>query len=161
MFNMNSGKATFAAGCFWGVEETFRTLPGVISTKVGYTGGTMPNPSYQDVCSDTTGHAETVEIIYDPKKISYKNLLNVFFENHNPTTVNRQGPDIGTQYRSAIFYHNQDQKKQAEKARAELEKSGKYKNSVVTQIEAAETFYEAEEYHQKYLMKKGLDNCHI
>lgn len=158
---MNNQKATFAAGCFWGVEETFRTLPGVISTRVGYTGGTMKNPSYQDVCTDQTGHAEAVEITYDPEKISYSELLQIFFDNHNPTTINKQGPDIGTQYRSAIFYHNQDQKEQAEKMIKELNESGKYKKPVVTQIEPAQTFYEAETYHQKYLMKKGLDNCHI
>ncbi len=121
----------------------------------------MPNPSYQDVCSDTTGHAEAVEITYDAEMISYKELLDIFFENHNPTTINKQGPDIGTQYRSAIFYHNEEQKEQAEQTIKELNASGKFNNPIVTQIEPAETFYEAEEYHQKYLMKKGLDNCHI
>jgi len=154
-------KATFAAGCFWGVEETFRTLPGVTSTRVGYTGGTKENPTYEDVCSNTTGHAEAVEITYDPNKITYKKLLDIFWNNHNPTSLNRQGPDIGTQYRSAIFHHSEKQKSTAEKSKTELEKSGKFKKPIVTQIIPAVEFHEAEEYHQKYLMKKGLKNCHI
>lgn len=153
--------ATFAAGCFWGTEETFRTIPGVISTRVGYTGGTPRNPTYEDVCSDTTGHAEAVEITYDPKIITYKVLLKLFWENHNPTTPNQQGPDIGTQYRSAIFYHNDVQKKDAEQSKKELEKSGKFNHPIVTEIVPATVFYKAEEYHQLYLMKKGKQNCHI
>lgn len=157
----NLEKAVFAAGCFWEVEETFRKLPGVISTQVGYTGGKTQNPTYEDVCTDTTGHAEALEITYNPEKITYKELLEIFWNNHNPTTLNRQGPDIGTQYRSAIFYHSDAQKNEAEKSKLQLEKSGKYKNPIVTQIVPAGEFYPAEEYHQKYLMKKGLDNCHI
>lgn len=153
--------ATFAAGCFWGVEETFRTIPGVISTRVGYTGGTTKKPTYEDVCSNTTGHAEAIEITFDPQKVSYKELLNIFWENHNPTTSNRQGPDIGTQYRSVIFYHDKDQEKEAEQSKKTLEESGKFKNPIVTEIVPATEFNEAEEYHQKYLMKRGKKSCHI
>jgi peptide-methionine (S)-S-oxide reductase len=153
--------ATFAAGCFWGVEEMFRHLPGVIDTMVGYTGGKMQNPTYEDVCTSRTGHAEAVQVIYDPEKVAYEKLLDVFWTNHNPTTVDRQGPDIGTQYRSAIFYHSPEQKKIAEASRERLEKSGKWKNPIVTQIVPAETFYKAEEYHQRYLEKRGLSTCHV
>lgn len=158
---MVPSKATFAAGCFWGVEETFRQLPGVVDTKVGYTGGNCPDPTYEMVCSDATGHAEAVEVTFDPTKINYEKLLGVFWDNHNPTTKNRQGPDIGDQYRSGIFYHSPEQKRIAEESKAELEKSGKWKAPIVTEIVAATTFYSAEEYHQKYLMKRGLGACHV
>jgi peptide-methionine (S)-S-oxide reductase len=154
-------KATFAAGCFWGVEATFRQLPGVISTRVGYTGGNFPNPSYQDVCTDRTGHAEAVEVEYDPAKVSYDQLLNVFWENHDPTQLNRQGPDWGTQYRSAIFFHSPEQENAAKTSKQALEQSGRFKKPVVTQIVPATTFYEAEDYHQQYLEKRGLASCHI
>jgi peptide-methionine (S)-S-oxide reductase len=154
-------KATFAAGCFWGVEATFRQLPGVISTRVGYTGGNFANPSYQDVCIDRTGHAEAVEVEYDPAQISYDKLLNVFWENHNPTQLNRQGPDWGSQYRSAIFFHSPDQERVARSSKEQLEKSGQYKQPIVTQIIPAVTFYAAEDYHQQYLEKRGLASCHI
>jgi len=154
-------KATFAAGCFWGVEATFRQLPGVISTRVGYTGGTMPNPTYKDVCTDGTGHAEAVEIDYDPAKLSYDQLLDVFWENHDPTQLNRQGPDWGTQYRSAIFFLSPEQERAARNSKEQLEKSGRYRKPIVTQIVPAATFYEAEDYHQQYLEKRGLASCHI
>lgn len=152
--------ATFAAGCFWGVEETFRQLPGVMGTTVGYTGGTVDNPVYEMVCSDATGHAEAVEIIFDPEKISYEKLLGVFFDNHNPTTRNSQGPDFGSQYRSAIFYHSPEQKALAEEYVKKADTSGRWKNPIVTQIVPAATFWKAEEYHQQYLKKRGLDSCH-
>ena len=165
---MGSGKAatklktaTFGAGCFWQVEETFRELKGVKSTAAGYTGGSFKNPSYEDVCSGRTGHAEAVQVTYDPSEISYEGLLKVFWENHDPTTMNRQGPDVGEQYRSAIFYHTPEQKRLAEKSKAGLEKSGKYKSRIVTQIVPASKFYEAEEYHQQYLKKRGLKVCHF
>ncbi|MEK7545151.1 MAG: peptide-methionine (S)-S-oxide reductase MsrA [Patescibacteria group bacterium] len=155
-------KATFAAGCFWGVEEIFRTTLGVKETSVGYTGGKTENPSYEQICTDGTGHAEAVEITYDPEEISYDTLLKIFWENHNPTTFNRQGPDVGSQYRSAIFYHDEEQKELAQKSKEELGKLSRYNDrKIVTQIVPAEKFYPAEEYHQKYLMKRGLDNCHI
>lgn len=153
-------KATFAAGCFWGVEELFRTTPGVLGTRVGYTGGDLPSPTYEAVCTDSTGHAEAVEIEFDSEKVSYDALLKLFWENHNPTTLNRQGPDVGTQYRSAIFYHSPEQKEAAEKSKAELEASGKWKSPIVTLIVPAAEFYPAEDYHQKYLMKRGLNVCH-
>lgn len=153
--------ATFAAGCFWGVEEVFRTLPGVVSTRVGYTGGHTENPTYKDVCGHTTGHAEAVEITFDPAVITYEQLLDKFWEFHDPTTLNRQGPDVGDQYRSAIFYHNESQKKSAEKSRDILAMSEKYTSPIVTEITPATTFYEAEEYHQKYVMKNGGGVCHI
>ncbi len=154
-------KATFAAGCFWGVEQTFREIPGVIDAVSGYTGGEKDNPTYQEVCTDETGHAEAVEVIYDPEKVSYDALLKVFWENHNPTQLNRQGPDFGSQYRSAIFYNSDSQKSQAEISKKELGESGKFRNPIVTLIEPAVTFYKAEEYHQRYLEKRGLANCHI
>ncbi len=154
-------KATFAAGCFWGVEELFRTTPGVISTKVGYTGGITKKPNYEQVCTDSTGHAEAVQVDFDPKKISYEKLLELFWQNHNPTTPNQQGPDFGSQYRSAVFYHSAAQKKAAEKSKAGLEKSGRFKSPIVTQIVPAADFYPAEGYHQKYLMKKGQASCHV
>lgn len=154
-------KATFAAGCFWGVEATFRQIPGVSATRVGYIGGGLKNPTYKDVCSDRTGHAEAVEVEYDPAKVSYEDLLNVFWENHDPTQLNRQGPDFGTQYRSAIFYHSPEQEQAARTSKQELEKSRRYNRSIVTQIVPAVTFYEAEDYHQQYLEKRGLATCHI
>ena len=154
-------KATFAAGCFWGVEATFRQLPGVISTRVGYTGGKLANPSYEDVCTDGTGHAEAVEVDYDPAKLSYDKLLDVFWENHDPTQLNRQGPDWGTQYRSAIFFHDPQQQAAALASKEKLGKSGRYSKPVVTQIVPAVTFYPAEDYHQQYLEKRGLATCHI
>lgn len=154
-------KAMFAAGCFWGVEATFRQIPGVTSTRVGYTGGEFKNPTYKDVCSDRTGHAEAVEVDYDPAQVSYQDLLNVFWENHDPTQLNRQGPDWGTQYRSAIFYHSPEQEQAARASKAEKEKSGHYDRPIVTQIVPATTFYEAEDYHQQYLEKRGLASCHI
>jgi peptide-methionine (S)-S-oxide reductase len=158
---MTTQKATFGAGCFWGVEENFRQLPGVISTAVGYAGGGKDHPTYEDVCSDETGHAEVVEVEFDPAAIAYEKLLQVFWSNHNPTTLNRQGPDVGTQYRSVIFSHSPEQKAQAEASKAALEKSGKYSKPVVTQIEPAPTFWRAEEYHQKYLQKRGQTHCAI
>src|SRR5881296_1397389 len=154
-------KATFAAGCFWGVEATFRALPGVTSTRVGYTGGNFANPTYKDVCTDGTGHAEAVEVDFDPAKISYERLLDVFWENHDPTQVNRQGPDFGTQYRSAIFFHSPEQEAAAKQSRAALEASGKLKRPIATEITPASTFYRAEEYHQKYLQKRGVASCHF
>ena len=156
---MKTEKATFAAGCFWGVEAAFRQIKGVISTQVGYTGGNMENPSYEDVCSDETGHAEAVEVTFDPKKVSYGKLLEVFWNNHNPTQGNRQGPDVGTQYRSAVFYHNVKQKELAEKSMKEEQK--KYDKKITTEIKPAEKFFRAEEYHQQYLEKRGLSTCHI
>jgi peptide-methionine (S)-S-oxide reductase len=154
-------KATFAAGCFWGVEATFRQLPGVISTRVGYTGGNLTNPTYKDVCTDRTGHAEAVEVEFDPAKISYDRLLQVFWENHDPTQLNRQGPDWGTQYRSAIFFHSPAQQAAASACKQHLEQSHRYSQPIVTQIVPATTFYEAEDYHQQYLEKRGLATCHI
>ena len=154
--------ATFGAGCFWGVEEMYRTTPGVIETAVGYEGGKKESPTYQDVCSDQTGHAEVVQIKFDPKKVSYEKLLDLFWANHNPTTLNRQGPDVGSQYRSVIFFHSTEQQKIAEKSKDQLQKSGKFGGrEIVTQIVKAEKFYPAEDYHQKYLMKRELDSCHI
>lgn len=152
-------KATFAAGCFWHVEEAFRQVPGVKSTHVGYTGGTMKKPSYEEVCTGRTGHAEAVEIDFDPKKVSYKQLLAIFWQSHDPTQRNRQGPDIGTQYRSAIFYHSEQQRKEAEMSLHEEQK--KYKKAVVTEIIHAGQFYRAEEYHQRYLQKRGLRVCPV
>jgi len=152
-------KATFAAGCFWGVEEAFRNLPGVISTAVGYEGGTMKNPTYQDVCTDHTGHAEVVEVEYDPEAVSYDTLLDTFWGNHDPTSRNRQGPDIGTQYRSAIFYHSPEQEAAA---RASLERTQtRFRRPIVTEIVPAAEFYRAEEYHQQYLAKRGSSHCHF
>jgi len=152
-------KATFAAGCFWHVEEAFSHLEGVVSTMVGFMGGTKKNPSYEDVCTNTTGHAEVTHVVFDPKKISYEKLLEVFWDIHDPTTLNRQGPDEGTQYRSVIFYHTVDQKRAAEQSKSKLHQSGKYKNSIVTEITKATTLYPAEEYHQHYLAKQGLASC--
>ena len=154
-------KATFAAGCFWGVEATFRQIPGVISTRVGYIGGHTENPTYKEVCTDRTGHAEAVEVEFDPSKVGYKDLLQVFWENHDPTQVNRQGPDWGAQYRTAIFYHSPEQQAQAEASKQALEKSHRYPKPIATQIVPAVTFYPAEDYHQQYLEKRGLASCHI
>ena len=149
-------KATFGAGCFWHVEDLLSKTKGVKSTKVGYTGGNIPNPTYEDVCTDKTGHAEAVEVEYDPDEITFEDLLDVFWNNHNPTTLNRQGPDVGIQYRSAIFYHDEKQKEIAEKSKTELDKSGKFSDPIVTQIVPAPVFYNAEEYHQKYFKKHGF-----
>ena len=154
-------KATFGAGCFWGVEAAFRQLPGVLSTSVGYLGGTMKEPTYRDVCSGRTGHAEVVQVTYDPDRITYDDLLTVFWDNHNPTTLNRQGPDIGTQYRSAIFYHDDEQKTAAAGSKDERDKSGKFGKPIVTEITPASEYYEAEDYHQQYLEKRGMSSCHI
>lgn len=154
-------KATFAAGCFWGVEAHFAQLPGVISTAVGYEGGAMPNPSYQDVCTDRTGHAEAVEIDYDPAKISYQQLLDAFFSLHDPTQLNRQGPDWGTQYRSAVFYHTPEQEAAAKQFIDRLNAEKRYARLIVTQVVPATTFWRAEEYHQKYLEKRGAASCHF
>ena len=149
-------KATFGAGCFWHVEDLLAKTKGVKSTKVGYTGGQLPNPTYEEVCTDRTGHAEAVEVEFDPEEISFEELLDIFWNNHNPTTLNRQGPDVGNQYRSAIFYHDEKQKEIAEKSKQSISESGKYDNPVVTEIVPAPTFYDAEEYHQKYFKKHGL-----
>lgn len=154
-------KATFAAGCFWGVEEAFTHLKGVKETVVGYTGGHTENPNYEQVCSHSTGHAEALEITFDSTVISYNELLNKFWEIHNPTILNRQGPDTGDNYRSAIFYHSLEQKRSAEESKKELEKSGKYENKIVTEIVPVQKFYEAEEYHQEYNRKHGIDSCPI
>jgi peptide-methionine (S)-S-oxide reductase len=152
-------KATFAAGCFWGVEATFRRTPGVVSTAVGYTGGNTANPTYEQVCTDRTGHAEVVQVEFDPTRVSYEELLDVFWNNHNPTTPNRQGPDFGSQYRSAIFYHSPEQQAAAEASKARRDKSGIYQRPIVTQIVPAPEFYRAEEYHQQYLEKAGKTHC--
>lgn len=152
-------KAIFAAGCFWGVEEAFRNIKGVVSTRVGYAGGSLKNPSYEDVCTDKTGHAEVVEIEYDPSIVSYGKLLDAFWEIHDPTALNRQGPDIGSQYRSAIFYTNEDQRNEAALSKEKLEKSGKYDKKIATQITPALKFYPAEDYHQQYYMKRGIKSC--
>ena len=153
--------ATFGAGCFWGVEVAFRRVPGVIDVTVGYSGGSVVNPTYEQVCTDTTGHAEVVQVAFDPSLVTYEDLLKVFWENHNPTQLNRQGPDVGKQYRSVIFYHTPEQKMAAESSKIALDQSGKYSLPVVTSIEPAQTFYPAEEYHQQYLSKRGADSCHI
>ena len=150
-------KATFGAGCFWGVEAAFRQVDGVTKTEVGYEGGTLENPTYEDVCSHTTGHAEVVQVTYDPERVSYEQLLDVFWGKHDPTQLNRQGPDIGDQYRSVIFFHDADQEEAAlqSKAREQVNRQA----PIVTQIEPAETFYEAEDYHQQYLEKRGRSSC--
>lgn len=159
---MSMEKATFAAGCFWGVEATLAAVPGVTRTTVGYEGGTLDNPTYKDVCTDQTGHAEAVELEFDPEKVSYDELLDKFFALHDPTTLNRQGPDWGTQYRSVIFYHSEDQKAQAEAKIERLTTEGRYNpRRIVTRVEPAGTFWRAEDYHQKYLEKRGQASCHI
>ncbi|HEY7114149.1 MAG TPA: peptide-methionine (S)-S-oxide reductase MsrA [Thermoanaerobaculia bacterium] len=154
-------KATFGAGCFWGVEATFRQIPGVVDAAVGYEGGAMPNPTYRDVCTDETGHAEVVEVTFDPARVSFDQLLDVFWANHDPTQKNRQGPDVGTQYRSAVFYHSPAQRDAAIASKERLEKSGKLRRPIATEITPASTFWRAEDYHQRYLEKRGLANCHI
>ncbi len=159
--SINLEKATFAAGCFWGVEKVFGATAGVISTQVGYTGGSKKNPTYEQVCSGTTGHAEAIEVTFDPGKVGYDGLLEIFWRHHDPTTANRQGPDIGMQYRSAIFYHTAAQKKTAEKSKEILQKSGIFKRPIVTEITPAGEFYSAEEYHQKYLKKNRFGYCSI
>jgi peptide-methionine (S)-S-oxide reductase len=154
-------KATFAAGCFWGVEDAFRHVKGVTSTTVGYTGGHTTNPSYKEVCTDRTGHAEAVEVEFDPRQVSYGELLALFFQSHDPTTLNRQGPDFGSQYRSAIFFHDAEQEAEAQKAKAALEKAGTFKRPIVTQVVRAGEFYRAEDYHQQYFEKQGIRSCHL
>ena len=155
-------KATFGAGCFWGVEAAFREVKGVIETAVGFMGGNVENPSYKDICRKDTGHAEVCQAEFDPKKVSYEKLLEVFWNLHDPTQLNRQGPDVGDQYRSVVFYHDEKQKDAAFKMKAILQKSEKYKEKkIVTEIEKSKTFYRAEEYHQRYLEKKGVKSCHI
>lgn len=153
-------KAMFAAGCFWGVEEAFRTTPGVVATTVGYSGGKTEGPTYKDVCSGRTGHAEVVLVEFDPALTSFKDLLDIFWANHDPTTLNRQGPDVGEQYRSAVFFFDEEQEKVARDSKEKLQNSGKLKKPVVTEITPAATFYAAEEYHQKYLAKRGVKMCH-
>jgi peptide-methionine (S)-S-oxide reductase len=152
--------ATFGAGCFWGIEAAFRRVPGVVDAAVGYSGGHMANPTYKDVCTDQTGHAEVVQVTFDPSKVSYEQLLDTFWQIHDPTQVNRQGPDFGSQYRTAIFFHSPEQEAAAKKSKAALEVSGK-RLPIATEITPAGTFYRAEEYHQKYLEKRGATSCHI
>jgi peptide-methionine (S)-S-oxide reductase len=154
-------KATFAAGCFWGVEDAFRQIKGVSDATVGYTGGHTANPTYKEVCTDRTGHAEAVEVEFDPKQVSYNELLAAFFEMHDPTQLNRQGPDYGTQYRSAIFFHDAAQESAAREAKEKLEKARVFNRPMVTEIVAAGPFYRAEEYHQRYFEKNGLRSCHL
>ena len=154
-------RATFGAGCFWGVEDVFRQITGVISTAVGYSGGNHKNPNYKDVCTGTTGHAEVVHLEYDSSTVSYETLLQAFWDNHDPTTLNRQGPDVGTQYRSVVFFHTPEQQVSADAFKAQLEKINRFKQPIVTEIIKSETFYRAEDYHQKYLEKRGLSHCSI
>ncbi len=152
--------ATFGAGCFWGIEAAFRRLPGVVDATVGYSGGHTADPTYKDVCTDETGHAEVVQVTFDPAKLSYEQLLDAFWQIHDPTQKNRQGPDFGSQYRTAIFFHSAEQEAAAKKSKAALDLSGKLKRPVATEISPASTFYRAEEYHQKYLEKRGAASCH-
>ncbi len=154
-------KATFGAGCFWGVEVAFRQIPGVVDAVVGYSGGTMENPTYRDVCTDRTGHAEVVQVTYDPAKVSYDQLLDVFWKMHDPTQVNRQGPDVGRQYRSAIFFHTPEQEAAAKASKERLAKSGKFSRPIATEITPVGKFFPAEDYHQRYLEKRGIASCHI
>jgi peptide-methionine (S)-S-oxide reductase len=154
-------KATFGAGCFWGVEAAFRNVNGVVSTQVGYTGGRTADPTYEQVCSGRTGHVESVEVTYDPARVSFDDLLRVFWENHDPTTPNRQGPDVGEQYRSAIFTHSPEQEAAAKASVAALEAAKRFRRPIVTQIVPAGPFYRAEDYHQQYLEKRGQASCHI
>ena len=154
-------KATFGAGCFWGVEETFRKIPGVKATAAGYSGGRLADPTYEDVCTDETGHAEVVEVEYDPAVVPYERLLDVFWESHNPTQVNRQGPDVGTQYRSVIFFHDAEQEKTAQASRDRLAASGRFARPIATEISPAQPFWRAEEYHQRYFEKRGGGSCHV
>src|SRR5262245_38740075 len=153
--------ATFGAGCFWGGEATFRQIEGVVDTAVGYAGGHLPDPTYKDVCTDRTGHAEVVQVEYDPERVTYDKLLDTFWENHDPTTLNRQGPDVGTQYRSVVFYQDDEQRQAAEASKQRLDASGHFRRPIVTQIVPAAPFYRAEEYHQRYLEKRGLASCHV
>lgn len=157
--NGKSEKATFAAGCFWGVEAAFAEIDGVVETAVGYTGGRTENPTYKQVCGDNTGHAEAVEVIFDPAQVSFEHLLDAFWEMHDPTTLNRQGPDWGSQYRSAIFFHTPEQKQAALASKAQA--AGKFRKPIVTEITPASEFYRAEEYHQKYFRKHGGAACHF
>jgi len=154
-------KATFGAGCFWGVEAAFRQIKGVKATAAGYMGGRLKDPTYQDVCTNRTGHAEVVQVEFDPSQVSYEELLRLFWENHDPTTLNRQGPDTGTQYRSVIFYHTPEQEAAAKASKEALTKAGRYKRPIVTEIVPAPEFWRAEEYHQQYLEKRGLAHCHL
>ncbi len=154
-------KAMFGAGCFWGVEATFRNINGVTEAAVGYAGGRTDNPTYEEVCTDSTGHAEVVQVEFDSTKVGYRQLLDVFWSNHDPTTLNRQGPDFGTQYRSVIFYYSPEQKEAAEQTRDALETSGRFPRPIVTHIEPAPAFHRAEEYHQRYLEKRGQAHCAI
>ncbi len=154
-------KATFGAGCFWGVEVRFGQMPGVVETAVGYEGGKLSNPTYKDVCSDRTGHAEVVELTFDPTRVSYEALLEQFFELHDPTQLNRQGPDWGNQYRSAVFFHSLEQEAAAKQVIAKLEAEKRFRKPIVTEVVPAQTFWRAEEYHQKYLEKRGAVACHI
>jgi peptide-methionine (S)-S-oxide reductase len=158
---MDMAKAYFAAGCFWGVEAAFREIPGVTATAVGYMGGRTEDPTYRQVCSHTTGHAEAVEVTYDPDMVSYDDLLNVFWENHDPTQLNRQGPDIGDQYRTGIFYVTPEQEQAARASKERLAQSGRYRRPIVTEITPAPTFWVAEDYHQQYLEKRGMASCHV
>lgn len=153
--------ATFGAGCFWGVEAAFRRTPGVVATAVGYAGGHTQNPTYKDVCSGRTNHAEVVQVEFDPAQVSYEQLLDLFWSSHDPTQMNRQGPDVGTQYRSVVFYHSDEQKEAAQQSKAALENSGKLRRPIATVIESAPEFYFAEEYHQQYLEKSGAASCHF
>lgn len=159
--SQTSELATFGAGCFWGVEVAFRNIEGVIDATVGYMGGHLDNPTYEQVCTDRTGHAEVVQVKYDPNKVGYEKLVEAFWTCHNPTQVNRQGPDVGTQYRSAIFTHSPEQQEAAAAAKAKLQSSCRFSQPIATSIEPAQTFYPAEDYHQRYLEKRGLASCHI
>ena len=154
-------KATFGAGCFWGVEAAFRQIDGVTEAISGYSGGTTVNPTYKDVCTGTTGHAEAVEVTYDPARVTYQQLLDAFWKMHDPTTRDRQGPDVGSQYRSAIFYHDEEQKQLAEASKAAQDASKLYRGPIVTQVQPAGPFYEAEDYHQRYLEKRGMVSCKV
>ena len=154
-------KATFGAGCFWGVEEAFRRIDGVTGTAVGYLGGSLENPTYEDVCTGRTGHAEVVQVEYDPSRVPFERLLDVFWDSHDPTTLNRQGPDVGTQYRSAIFVHDEEQEAAALASKERLDAIGRFRRPIVTEITRATPFYRAEEYHQRYLEKRGRSSCHL
>ncbi|MCG7841138.1 MAG: peptide-methionine (S)-S-oxide reductase MsrA [Methanomassiliicoccales archaeon] len=154
-------KATFAAGCFWGVEAKYQKVKGVLQTEVGYMGGRTESPTYRDVCTDKTGHAEVVQVTFDDSVVSYQELLDIFWRCHDPTQKNRQGPDVGNQYRTAIFYHDEEQRKEADASKSDLDGSQRFPRPIATILEKAGTFWRAEEYHQKYLQKKGLDSCHI
>ncbi len=153
--------ATFGAGCFWGIEAAFRQVPGVTDAVVGYSGGHTANPTYKDVCTDGTGHAEVVQVTFDPAQLSYEKLLEIFWQVHDPTQLNRQGPDFGTQYRSAIFFHSPEQEASARKSKEQAQTSGRFRRPIVTELTPASTFYRAEEYHQKYLEKRGAASCHL